>query len=169
MNKKCNFCITNCGNSWCSYTQMNIKKLDVYFDMAKSISKLSHDEETQVGCVLVGPNGQGILSSYNGFIKGAQDSTLPNKRPDKYQYIQHAEVNAIYQAASNGIAIKDYICICTLSPCINCLRALWQSGIKEIYFETEYKDFQNQLNMLDLKLELSKVGIYTRIKLSVSA
>ena len=148
---------------------MNARKLEVYFKIAESVSKLSPDKETQVGCVLINPATGKNLTSYNGFIKKGPDSKLPATRPQKYQYIIHAEINAVCQAACSGEDISGYICICTLSPCINCLRVLWQCGIRTIYFRDEYKDFQNQLNMLDLELVISKVANtpYTKIGLEV--
>jgi dCMP deaminase len=127
---------------------------------------MSPDAETKVGCVIVGQSKEIILTSYNGFIQGANDSALPNTRPDKYLVMQHAEFNSVCQAARRGIALSGCSAVVTLSPCINCLRALWQVGIREIYFKDKYRDFDKQLNMPDLKISLTSVGIFTKITLS---
>lgn len=146
---------------------MNLKKLDNLFQRATEIAKLSHDSETQVGCIAVRPDGSEIGSSYNGFIPSAPDSKLPTTRPEKYNYICHAESNLICQCAKHGNSINNAIVIVTLSPCISCCRKLWSSGVRTIYFKDKYRDFQKQLNMLDLELKLTKVGKYVRIDLEI--
>jgi dCMP deaminase len=144
---------------------MKLKKLDNLFRRAHIIAENSPDEETQVGCIIVRPDGSEIASSYNGFILGAPDSQLPKTRPQKHDYMLHGEVNAVCQAAKHGVSIEGCIALVTLSPCINCCRVLWQCGVRTIYFHQEYKDFQKQLNMLDLKFNLTKIGKYTKIEL----
>lgn len=147
---------------------MNPKKLDNLFQRAAKIAKLSPDSETQVGCIAIRSDGSEIGSSYNGFIPNAPDSKLPKTRATgKLKYITHAEMNLIQQCAKHGNSINGAIAIVTLSPCINCCRALWTCGIKTIYFRDEYRDFKKQLDMLDLKLNLTKVGKYVRIDLEV--
>jgi dCMP deaminase len=51
----------------------------------------------------------------------------------------HAEINAITQAAKNGAAIRDADIYVTHTPCIHCLKVLINTGIRNIYFEKEYK------------------------------
>ncbi len=66
-------------------------KIQVYMDMANAISQLSKDDQTKVGAVLISPTGRQVASGYNGFLRGANDQDLPNTRPEKYEYMQHAE------------------------------------------------------------------------------
>jgi len=148
---------------------LSLKKLDNLFARAEKIAQLSPDSQTKVGCIAVREDGSEIGSSYNGFIPGAPDSKLPNIRPEKYQYINHAEENLIRQSAKHGVAIGNSIIIVTLSPCISCCRALWTSGVKTIYFKEEYRDFHKQLKMKDLKIKLTKIDKYTRIDLGVKS
>ena len=145
---------------------MRLRKLTSYFNIADAIAANSHDTETQVGCALIGQDGEVILTTYNGFIPGAPDKKLPTTRPQKYCYINHAERNAIYQAAKRGISINNCTAVSTLSPCIECCRALWSSGVKTIYFRDKYRDFDENVDMLDLKLELEEVGPYYKLNLS---
>lgn len=142
-----------------------MKKIDTYFNIAKAISDLSHDSQTKVGCVLIAPEGEVLLCSFNGFVRGAKDCSLPNTRPQKYIYIQHAEVNALYQAARRGIQVRDCILVTTMSPCSNCLRAVWQAGIDTIYFKEKYKDFDSHICLGDIAVSLKHEGEYTKIKL----
>ena len=144
---------------------MKLTKLKNLFEQAYTVAKNSKDAETKVGCLIVDDRGRTLASGYNGFIAGTDDSKLPRVRPAKYEYTIHAEVNAVCQAASSSQDISGAVCICTLSPCTNCLRVLWQCGIRTVYFREEYKDFKKQLQMKDLRLNLTKVGKFVRIDL----
>lgn len=96
-------------------------------------SKRSHDMQTQCGCVLV-KNKRIISTGYNGFMCGIDDSVLPRTRPDKYPFMIHAEANAIFNAAKNGVSTVGATCYVTAVPCLNCLQMLHQCGISEIVF-----------------------------------
>ena len=96
-------------------------------------SKRSHDEQTQCGCVLV-KDKRTISTGYNGFISGIDDSVLPRCRPDKYPFMIHAEANAIYNAAKNGVSTVGSTCYVTAVPCLSCLQMLHQCGISKIIF-----------------------------------
>lgn len=116
--------------------------MKAYMNMAREMAKLSPDSETQVGAIMLSSEGRVIASSFNGFARGANDDCLPNKRPDKYQYIQHAERNMLYNCAYEGIRTKGTTIVCTLSPCLECVRACFQSGVKRIVFDELYHKFE---------------------------
>lgn len=144
---------------------MNQDKIEVFMNMALEISKLSPDAETKVGSIAVHPDTYDcILPSYNGFVAGGPDD-LPDTRPAKYEYIIHSEVNMICQAARTGRSLEGYWSIQTLSPCSNCTRTLWQSGIRTIIFKDEYRDFKNQSNMKDIDMKITHIGKYTKLEL----
>lgn len=146
---------------------MKLKKLNNYFKQAQVVAENSPDKETKVGSLLVNKRtGAVVASGFNGFIRKANDNKLPKTRPEKYNYIIHAEQNTIYNCARHGINTDDCFLVVTLSPCINCMRACFQSGIDIIYFKDEYRDFKNQLSMSDLNINLEKIDVYTKIKLS---
>ncbi len=143
-----------------------LSKLNHYFNIADSCAQMSHDKQTKVGSLLVKKDkGTILVSAYNGFVRQAPDDSLPTTRPEKYKYIIHSEVNLICNAASNGVNTSDCFVVCTLSPCINCLRVLWQASIDTIYFRDTYHDFNENINMEDLKVTLTKVGKYSKIQL----
>lgn len=119
------------------------KKYQVYMEMAKSIAKLSPDAETQVGAIMLSEEGRVISTSFNGYLRGTIDSILPNTRPDKYEYMQHAERNMLYNCCYEGIRTKNTTIVCTLSPCLDCLRACYQAGVKLIIFDELYSKFPN--------------------------
>jgi len=133
-------------------------KVRAYMDMAKAISQLSPDEQTQVGAVLISNSGRQIASGYNGFLRNANDSLLPTRRPLKYQYMQHAERNILYNCLDEGISTKNCTIITTLSPCLECIRACYQSGIKTIIYDRLYFDSEDiYKDLLDLKISIDKL------------
>lgn len=126
-------------------------------DIATVVAARSHDAETKVGAVLVN-NKSGVImqTGYNGFVRGANDKELPTTRPDKYEYILHAEHNLICNAARHGVSMNDCTLVCTLSPCKLCMRMLLNCGITKVIAKDLYKDFNDILKMQDIKVEYKK-------------
>lgn len=114
---------------------MSPQKLIKYMKLAKFNADLfSKDTSTKVGALLIAPNSHEILSmGYNGMPRGCDD-TKPERleRPEKYFWAEHAERNAIYNAARKGTPLEGSIAIVTLMPCIDCARGLVQAGISEV-------------------------------------
>ena len=105
-----------------------------YFnELAILTAKKSKDRSTKVGCVLVGPNHEIRSTGFNGFCRGVDDTKEEyHQAPEKYFWTEHAERNAIYNAARNGIPLDGCMAYVTMQPCADCARALIQSGIKTI-------------------------------------
>jgi dCMP deaminase len=136
---------------------MRPSKNQNYMDIATVIAQRSHDAETKVGAVLVNNNSGAIIATgFNGFVRGADDAILPNTRPDKYEYIVHAEQNLICNSAKHGISMNNCSLICTLSPCKLCMRMLLNCGITKVIAKDLYKDFDEILQMQDIKVECKK-------------
>jgi dCMP deaminase len=122
-------------------------------DAATVIAQRSHDAETKVGAILVNnTSGAIVATGYNGFVRGANDSILPTTRPDKYEYILHAEQNLIANCARHGISMANCSLVCTLSPCKLCMRMLLNCGITKVIAKDLYKDFDDILKMQDVKV-----------------
>ena len=117
----------------------------------------SHDAETQVGAILVNNiSGAVIADGCNGFVRDAPDKLLPNTRPEKYKYIVHAEVNLISNAVRHGISTNNCTLVCTMSPCVTCMRMLYQSGITRVIVKEKYKDYSQLKTMGDIKIAEEK-------------
>lgn len=128
-----------------------------YMDIACKIAERSHDAETQVGAVLINnTSGAIVATGYNGFVRGANDAILPNTRPDKYEYILHAEQNLIANSARHGISMDNCSLVCTLSPCKLCMRMLLNCGITKVIAKDLYKDFNEITQMQDIQVEVVK-------------
>lgn len=118
---------------------------DIYFSIAEIVSQRSIDPHTKVGAVLV-KDGCVIGIGYNGT---ARQSTIEFdwNSQDKYDYVIHAEMNAVSNASRVGISCKDADIYVTHSPCHLCINILIQHGIKRIFFKEKYTDFELSNNI----------------------
>lgn len=125
---------------------------DEYFlNIARAVSIRSHDEQTKVGCVIVGEDNRILSTGYNGFPRGFPDEQLPKNRPDKYNWIIHAEENAITSAYLRDLRAATLYC--THSPCLGCAKLILSSGIKKIICEELYENSD-----YDFILEFLRLG-----------
>lgn len=135
-----------------------MNKHEYYMSIAETVAQKSPDEETKVGSILVKKEtGAVIATGFNGFARGAPDAFLPKIRPHKHQYIIHSEANLIYNSVKHGISMQDCIVYCTLSPCVSCVRALFQSGVESVIVKELYRHFNEVLEMKDIGIEVSNV------------
>ena len=106
---------------------------DYFINLCYAVSNKSKDCAKHVGCVIVGPEHEVRSTGYNGFPRKVDDTVSSrHERPSKYMWTEHAERNAIYNAARNGIALGGTTLYSTLYPCMKCARGIVQSGIVEI-------------------------------------
>lgn len=117
--------------------------------ITRQVAERSTCLRAKVGAVIV--RDKNILATgYNGAPAGLPHCTdvgclvYQSKTPSGeieencYRTI-HAEMNAIAQAAKNGVSIRDADIYVTHTPCIHCLKVLINTGIKRIFYEKEYK------------------------------
>lgn len=106
---------------------------DYFMSIARVVAKKSKDRSTKVGCVIVGPDNEVRSVGYNGFPRGVDDQNEDrHARPEKYFWTEHAERNAIYNAARIGTALSGCRLYLPWYPCMDCARAIVQSGLREI-------------------------------------
>lgn len=99
-------------------------------ELAMQIAQWSKDRSTRVGCVIVGPDNEIRSTGYNGFPRGVDDELDErHARPLKYKWTEHAERNAIYNAARVGMPLNGCRMYVPWFPCMDCARAIVQSGI----------------------------------------
>lgn len=109
---------------------------NVYFlNIAEQVKLKSKDESTQIGAVIVGEDREVLSTGYNSFPRGLDDSVKERQeRPEKYFWMEHAERNAIYNAARIGVSLKNSTIYLTSGlPCMDCARGIVNSGIKTVY------------------------------------
>ena len=130
-------------------------------DIATTVSSRTHDEETKVGAVLVrNDTGMVVATAHNGFARGAPDELLPKKRPEKYEYMIHAEENLIAHCAKSGIPVDNCTLIITMSPCVKCLRLMWQAGITNVICKDLYRDHNIDMKDIGIHEETTKEGYH---------
>ena len=104
-----------------------------FMQLALYIGTWSKDKSTKVGCVIVGTDNEIRSTGYNGFPRGANDDAGErHERPVKYLWTEHAERNAIFSAARVGVPLANCTMYLPWYPCMDCARAIVQSGIKRL-------------------------------------
>jgi len=123
---------------------------DRYFlKICRVVAERSTCTRASVGAVIV-RNRMILATGYNGSPAGHPHCTdvgclvvvsRNSDGQDEENCIRtiHAEINAIAQAAKNGVSIDGADIYITHSPCMHCLKVLLNTGIKRICFEREYK------------------------------
>ena len=107
-----------------------------FFSLVDATALKSKDRSVQVGTVIVGPDNEVVSLGFNGFPRGVDDNVEGrHQRPAKYLWTEHAERNAIYNAARCGIALKGCKIYLRQYPCARCARAVIQAGIKEVVLD----------------------------------
>lgn len=113
---------------------------DEYFmSMAHLSAKRSKDPNTKVGACIVNPQKRVVGLGYNGFPFGCEDDEFPWKREGKfldtkYPYVVHAELNAILNSIQDLHGCTLYV---SLFPCNECAKAIIQSGITCVVYESD--------------------------------
>ena len=115
---------------------------DEYFMGVAILSGLrSKDPNTQVGCCIVSQDNKILSMGYNGLPTGCSDDEFPWVREGddpletKYVYTVHSELNAILNYRGGSLeGAKLYV---SLFPCNECAKAIIQSGIRRIVYESD--------------------------------
>lgn len=118
---------------------------DEYFMGVAILSGMrSKDPSTQVGACIVSEDNKILSMGYNGLPIGCSDDEFPWGREgdpldNKYFYVAHSELNAILNYRGGSLeGAKIYV---LLFPCNECAKAIIQSGIKTIVYDSDkYSD-----------------------------
>ena len=120
-------------------TKIKYKKHDIaYLKMALEWAKLSYCKRRQVGALIV-KNRMIISDGYNGTPTGFENICEDDENYTKW-YVLHAEANAIMKVAASTQSSQGATLYVTLSPCRECSKLIFQSGIKRVVYHNEYKD-----------------------------
>ena len=115
------------------------KKYDIaYLKMAMEWAKLSYCKRRQVGALIV-KDRMIISDGYNGTPTGFENVCEDDDNYTKW-YVLHAEANAIMKVAASTQSSQGATLYITLSPCKECSKLIFQSGIKRVVYYEEYKD-----------------------------
>ena len=109
-----------------------------YLKMAEEWSKLSHCKRKQVGSLIV-KDKMIISDGYNGTPTGFENFCEDEDGYTKW-YVLHAEANAIAKVSGSTQSTKGATLYITLSPCRECSKLIFQSGITRVVYFKKYKD-----------------------------
>lgn len=106
-----------------------LEKFAKYLGVASGVAKLSKDPSTQVSALIFDREGGAGPWGYNGAPRGSNMDEVQNlDRALKLQVFEHAERNAIFSAARQGYSTDGKVLVVTHFPCVECARAVIQSG-----------------------------------------
>lgn len=125
---------------------MKQKYIDLYMDWAMRAAELSHARRLHVGAVIV-KDDTVISYGYNGMPAGwdnncedeifQQDGSIGLKTKPE---VLHAESNAIAKLAKSNNSGAGADIFITHAPCMECAKLIYQSGIRRVYFNQNYRD-----------------------------
>jgi dCMP deaminase len=141
---------------------MKPKLVQAYMKTAETFAELSHARRLHVGAIVV-KDDRIISIGYNGMPAGwdndcetrvyanewsidnnlweyqEEDSGHPYNLKTKPEVL-HAEMNAIAKLARSTESGVDADIFITHSPCLDCAKLIYQSGIKRVWYGAEYRD-----------------------------
>lgn len=104
-----------------------------FIELSKHIANWSKDKSIGTCAIIADEDNRIVSIGYNGFPTGCNDEVAERfERPAKYLYTEHAERNAVYNAARLGVVTKGCTMFLMWFPCADCARAIIQSGIKKL-------------------------------------
>lgn len=132
---------------------------DEYFMGIAALSAMrSKDPNTQVGACIVSSDNRILSVGYNGAPNGFSDELVPwdvreakDISDTKYPYSCHSELNAILNFRGNMRDLQDARIYVYFFPCVECTKAIIQSGIKEVIY---LRDFDHSSHGVETKASI---------------
>lgn len=135
---------------------MKPKMIKAYMDTAKIFAELSHARRLHVGAIVV-KDDRIISIGYNGMPSGWDNCCETENNITKPEVL-HAETNAIAKLARSTESGEGAAMFITHSPCIECAKLIYQSGIKEVYYEQDYRDSSGVNFLIKSNLQVVKTS-----------
>ena len=125
---------------------MKPKLAQAYMATAHIFSELSHARRLHVGAIVVkddriisiGYNGMptGWTNDCEDIVQHSDNTTSLKTKPE----VLHAETNALAKLARSTESGLDADMFITHSPCLDCAKLIYQSGIRRVWYGNEYRD-----------------------------
>ena len=149
---------------------MKTKLIDAYMQTAKTFAELSHARRLHVGAIVV-KDDRIISIGYNGMPAGWDNNCeeevvvavvdgYPQReikelktRPE----VLHAETNAIAKLARSNESGFGSDMFITHSPCLDCAKLIFQSGIKRVWYGEAYRNTDGVEFLTKSGIEVNKV------------
>lgn len=143
---------------------MKEKFINAYMDVAERFAQLSSAKRLNVGAIVV-KDDRIISIGYNGMPSGWDnccEEEVYSDFDDKYHLktkpeVLHAESNAIAKLARSPESGEGASIFITHSPCIDCAKLIYQSGIATVYYKNEYRSTQGIEFLLKSNIDVQQV------------
>jgi dCMP deaminase len=121
------------------------KLKEAYMKTAETFAELSYARRLHVGAIIV-KDDRIISIGYNGMpagwdnnceevIQHSDDTTSLKTKPE----VLHAETNAIAKLAKSTESGNNATMFITHSPCLDCAKLIFQSGIGSVFYRNAYR------------------------------
>lgn len=134
-----------------------------WMELAQVISSWSKDRSRKTSAVIIDDRNVLVSIGWNGFPREINDDVNDrHERPSKYFWTEHAERNAIFNAAANGYKLRGCKMYLPWFPCADCARAIIQSGISSIVcVEPDWNDpnWAKDFSIVKIMLDEARVSI----------
>ena len=134
---------------------MKEKFRNAYMKVAETFAELSSARRLHVGAIIV-KDDRIISIGYNGMPSGwdnnceyddigfsdpvfGKPQTLINRGLKTKPEVLHAETNSIAKLAKSTESGDGDSMFITHSPCLDCAKLIYQSGIKSVYYRNVYR------------------------------
>ena len=143
---------------------MKQKFINAYMEVAKTFANLSSAKRLNVGARVV-KDDRIISIGYNGMPSGWDNecedliriddvgSPVLRSKPE----VLHAESNAIAKLAKSNESGNDATLFVTHSPCLECAKLIYQSGISTVYYKDNYRSNDGIKFLEQSKVAVTKV------------
>jgi dCMP deaminase len=122
------------------------KLKQAYMKTAETFAELSHARRLHVGAIVV-KDDRIISIGYNGMpagwdnncedtIQHSDDTITLKSKPE----VLHAETNAIAKLAKSTESGDGAVLFVTHSPCLDCAKLIFQSGIRSVFYRNSYRN-----------------------------
>jgi dCMP deaminase len=123
---------------------------EYFYAITKQVATRSTCLRRKVGAIIV-KDKRILTTGYNGAPKGVkncldrgkclrEELNIPSGQRHEICRGLHAEQNAIIQAAYHGVNIQGGDLYSNTQPCTQCAKMIINSGIKKIYYFSDYPD-----------------------------
>lgn len=131
----------------------------LFMDLAERVAQESSANRLKCGAVIVTKGGKGpMFIGYNGTPDGWDNKCETEDNVTKPEVL-HAEMNAITKVARSTLSCEDAVLFSTTMPCIECAKAIYQSGIKTVYYKYKYRSEQGIEFLRKCGVEIHDMGI----------
>lgn len=141
---------------------MKEKMIRAYMQTAKNFAECSTAKRLHVGAIVV-KDDRIISIGYNGMPSGWDNNCedeLWNVHNGDYTLktkpeVLHAESNAISKLARSSESGEGSTMFVTHSPCLECAKLIYQSGITQVYYREQYRNMDGIQFLKKCKIKIT--------------